>query len=195
MDRCVTVALELACRGSAKIRLIPAETLAKAAGENAKPSLFRWKVNLPSGTKLGVVPDRAFAFEFPDQSGGFERAYFFLEADRGTMPVKRKSLSQTSFYRKLLAYEATWAQSIHRRRFGFHRFRVLTVTTTHARLKSVMQACSQLERGHGLFLFAERKSLKNLTDVSSAIWQTCNGESAGLLTEALRCSHCRTRQD
>jgi len=178
----VMVALELACRGSAKIRLIPAEVLAKAAMENAKPSLFRWKVNLPSGAKLGVVPDRAFALEFPDQSGGFERAYFFLEADRGTMPVMRKSLSQTSFYRKLLAYEATWTQSIHRKRFGFHRFRVLTVTTNQARLKSMLQACLKLERGHGLFLFAERKSLKNLTDVSSPIWQTYDGESARLLS-------------
>ena len=40
-------------------------------------------------------------------------------------PSYGKSLSQTSFYRKIRAYEATWSQSIHQTQFGFHRFRVL----------------------------------------------------------------------
>jgi hypothetical protein len=53
--------------------------------------------------------------------------HFFLEADRGTMPVVRSGLTQTSFYRKLIAYEATWTQKIHQRHLGIHRFRVLTV--------------------------------------------------------------------
>jgi hypothetical protein len=96
--------------------------------------------------------------------------HFFLEADRGTMPVTRRTLSQTSFYRKLLAYEATWTQNVHRTRFGFHRFRVLTVTTSAARVKSLVDACSQLERGHGLFLFADKNILSG--DVFSHVWQT-----------------------
>jgi hypothetical protein len=137
-------------------------------------------VNIGSGLRLGVVPDRVFALEPTDQSGRSERAYFFLEADRGTMPVMRKGLSQTSFYRKLLAYEATWAQNLHRTRFGFHRFRMLTVTTSAARVKSLVDACSQLKRGHGLFLFADRAILSN--DLFSPIWQTSKpGETGSLL--------------
>lgn len=178
----VMVALELACRASSNIRLIPAEVLARAAVEGSAGPAFRWKVNLPNRRKLGVVPDSVFALEFPNENGRSEQAFFFLEADRGTMPVMRRNFSQTSFYRKLVAYEATWAQSIHRKRFRFHRFRLLTVTTTQARLKSIIQACSKLERGHGLFLFADRKSLENLTDVSSPIWQSCDGERTSLLT-------------
>ena len=50
------------------------------------------------------------------------------------MPVMRNNLSQTSFYRKLRAYEATWSQSIHQTQFGFNRFRVLTVTTSAERI-------------------------------------------------------------
>jgi hypothetical protein len=95
---------------------------------------FQWKVKLASGTKLGVIPDRVFALEFADQNGKTNRIHFFLEADRGTMPVTRRHLSQTSFLRKLLAYEATWSQSIHRTKFGINRFRVLTVTTSPARV-------------------------------------------------------------
>jgi hypothetical protein len=130
--------------------------------------------------KLGVIPDRVFALELLDASGSSRRAYFFLEADRGTMPVTRRNLSQTSFYRKLLAYEATWTQNLHRIRFGFHRFRVLTVTTSTARVKSLVDACSQLERGHGLFLFADRTILSG--DMFSSIWQTGKpGETGSLL--------------
>jgi hypothetical protein len=59
-----------------------------------------------------------FALEYPDHGGQPQRAYFFLEADRGTMPVIRKVLVQTSFFRKLLAYEATWTNKVHQRQLG-----------------------------------------------------------------------------
>jgi hypothetical protein len=172
----VIVVIELACRKTG-IRLL-------TDGELSLPSKreqFRWKVNISSRVKLGVIPDRVFALEFPDQGGTNNRAFFFLEADRSTMPVKRRNLSQTSFYRKLLAYEATWTQNIHRTRFGFSRFRVLTVTTSAERVKSLVDACSQLKRGHGLFLFADWKSLET-SEVFSSIWQTGKqGEVTGLL--------------
>jgi hypothetical protein len=86
----------------------------------------------------------------------------------------RSGLTQTSFYRKLLAYEATWTQKIHQRHLGIHRFRVLTVTTIAARVKSLLEACSQLKRGHGLFLFADRTVLEK--DPFSPVWQC--GKSA-----------------
>jgi hypothetical protein len=136
---------------------------------------FRWKVTLTNRLKLGVVPDRVFALDFKDQSGTANRAFFFLEADRATMPVIRKNLSQTSFYRKLLAYEATWSQSIHQTQFGFHRFRVLTVTTSAARVRSLVEACSKLKRGQGLFLFADRTVLEKPAQIFSPIWQTAGG--------------------
>ncbi|TAK97422.1 MAG: hypothetical protein EPO07_13275 [Verrucomicrobia bacterium] len=167
----VMVSIELACRVSG-IRLLTEDELAGAFNANGKRPLFRWKVKVNSRLRLGVVPDQAFALEFTDQTGNRERSLFFLEADRGTMPVMRRNLSQTSFYRKLLAYEATWSQSIHRRRFGFNRFRVLTVTTSAARVKSLVEACSRLKRGRGLFLFADRSVLKNPDDILASVWQT-----------------------
>ena len=166
------VALELACRKAGRIRLLREDELSHHGKMSGERQPFQWKVKINGGLKLGVIPDRIFALEFPDQSGGSNRVYFFLEADRGTMPVTRRSLSQTSFYRKLLAYEATWTQSIHRTKFGFNRFRVLTVTTSVARVNSLVEACSKLQRGHGLFLFADRTILENPTDIFSAIWKT-----------------------
>ncbi len=169
----VMVAIELACRENGRIRLIH--------GDQIHPKPFRWKVTINGGLKLGVVPDRVFALEVTRENGTHERACFFLEADRGTMPVTRRNLSQTSFARKLLAYEATWSQDIHHR-FGIHRFRVLTVTKSAARVKSLVEACSQLKRGHGLFLFADRTVLENPDILFAPIWQTGRpGENGSLL--------------
>jgi len=134
------------------------------------------------GLKLGIIPDRVFALDSEGESSDRSPAFFFLEADRGTVPVVRKNLSQSSFYRKLLAYEATWKQGLHRSLFGFHRFRLLTVTTSAARVKSLVDACSQLKSGHGLFLFCDQATLQKHGDILTVPWQTGRpGETATLL--------------
>ena len=172
----VMVALEVACRQRG-IRLLVENELTHAGKNQA----FRWRVSVGKQQKLGVIPDRVFALEFPDAAGNEQRAYFFLEADRGTMPVTRRNLSQTSFHRKLLAYTATWEQDLHRTLFGFHRFRVFTVTTSAERVLSLVAACSQLGRGHGLFLFADQTILAG--DILSATWQTGKAGVTGSLLE------------
>jgi DNA-binding Lrp family transcriptional regulator len=172
----VMVAIELACRKRDGIRLLYEDQLALRSERQP----FQWRVKRQDGIKLGVIPDRVFALEYLDQNGQTQRVHFFLEADRGTMPVVRSGLTQTSFYRKLLAYEATWTQKIHQRHLGIHRFRVLTVTTIAARVKSLLEACSQLKRGHGLFLFADRTVLEK--DLFSAVWRRGkSSEAAGIL--------------
>jgi hypothetical protein len=174
----VMVTLELACWRTG-VRLLTVEQLPLPEGTSQR---FQWRVNLSGGVKLGVIPDRVFALDFSDEDREFKRVFFFLEADRGTMPVIRENLSQTSIYRKLLAYEATWAQGIHRTRFGFHRFRVLTVTQSAARVKSLLDACSCLRSGHGLFLFADRSVLDNPDILFSPIWRSGRGgEMIGIL--------------
>jgi len=172
----IMVTLELSCRNSTRMRLVSPEELSN--GKRAAP--FRWKVTIDKRFKLGVIPDRVFAFDVENGSGSRNRVFFFLEADRGTMPVKRRTLSQTSFFRKLLAYEATWSQGHHRSLFGFNRFRVMTVTSSPERMKSLVKACSQLDRGHGLFLFFNRGDFENTADISSKVWVSGKGEASEL---------------
>jgi len=166
----VMVTIELACRKSSGVRLLYEDQLAL----HSEREPFQWHIKTRDGIRLGVIPDRIFALEYADQGGEMQRVYFFLEADRGTMPVVRSGLTQTSFYRKLIAYEATWTQKIHQRKLGIHRFRVLTVTTNAMRVVSLLEACSRLQRGHGLFLFADRSVLEK--DPFSPVWQC--GKSA-----------------
>jgi hypothetical protein len=116
----VMVALEKACAQNRTVRLVREDELV-ARIKFRDP--FRWTVNVRSD-RLGLRPDKVFGLE-NTKTG--EEAFYFLEADRATMPVVRQNLDQSSFHRKLLAYEATWTQNIHRTRLGLHRFRVLTV--------------------------------------------------------------------
>ena len=167
----VMVSIELSCRNHG-IRLLYEDELDLPVEKQP----FQWRVKIQGGMNLGVIPDRVFALEYPDHAGQTQRAYFFLEADRGTMPVVRKNLFQTSFRRKLLAYEATWTNKVHQRHLGILRFRVLTVTTIAARVQSLLLACSQLKRGHGLYLFADQSVLKK--DVFSPVWH--NGKTGEL---------------
>jgi hypothetical protein len=97
------------------------------------------------------------------------------------MPVMRTELNKSSFYRKILAYEATWRQEIHRRRVGWQRFRVLTVTTNPQRIREMIAACQQLKQGRGLFLFTDVQAVKNHPDLLSVRWQTAReGETSDL---------------
>ena len=92
---------------------------------------------------VGVVPDLVFGLRFPDGS----RRCFMVEIDRGTMPISRADISQTSFERKMRAYLTAHAAKQHERQFGWKTFRVLTVTTDQNRMRSMMEAlCSSAFR-------------------------------------------------
>lgn len=174
------VSVELACRKHG-VRLLYEDEIDLPVVKQP----FQWRVKIQGGMNLGVIPDQVFALEYPDQVGQTQRTYFFLEADRGTMPVVRKNLFQTSFHRKLLAYEATWTNKVHQRHLGIPRFRVLTVTTIAARVQSLLEACSHLKRGHGLYLFADQSVLKK--DLFSPVWHNSkNGEFSPLLDLPIR---------
>jgi hypothetical protein len=157
------VAVELACRKRKDIRLLSANDL--RIPNMREP--FQWKVDIGQRQKIGVIPDRVFGLEFNDA-----QCWYFVEADRGTMPITRGNLDQTSFQRKLIAYEATWSQNLHRTRFGWQRFRVLTVTTGNERVRGIKQACQGLAHGHGLFLFMDAATLARNGDILTIPWQT-----------------------
>ena len=178
----VMVSLEIACRRSGRVRLLADEDLPLPESARCRNEPLQWNVKLNGKTRLGLIPDRVFALEFLDQPSARSRAFYFLEADRGTMPITRHSLKQTSFHRKLVAYEATWKQKLHQSRFGFPRFRVLTVTTSAARAKHLAAVASQLESGHGLFLFTHAEALRAHLDPLSLQWETPHaGETESLL--------------
>jgi len=181
----IMVAFEVACRSREGVQFIPPEeVLAGAPPETRRLRLpFRWQVDVRHDGKLhrlGVEPDKVFGLEFHAAPENRRRAYFFLEADRGTMPVARKGLAQTSFLRKLIAYRETWRQSLHAVNFGIPNFRVLTVTTSRKRVGHLVEACPSLSGGSRLFLFTNRERLGR-GDILAHEWVDGQGEVVRLL--------------
>jgi hypothetical protein len=124
---------------------------------------LKWSVpvhHLGVTAPVGLVPDRVFGLK--TQTG---TRWFFLEADRATMPIERNNLKQTSFYRKLLAYHETWRQKTIKD--SFPRFQVLTVTTTPERVQNLLEATRRLTKGKGagLFLFVDHQAFTAAEDV------------------------------
>lgn len=179
------VAFEVACRSREEIQFIPPEeVLAGAPPETRRLRLpFRWKVEVRFEGKpyrLGVEPDRVFGLEFHGAPENRRHAFFFLEADRGTMPVTRKGLAQTSFLRKLLTYQETWRQGLHRAHLGIPNFRVLTVTASRERVGHLVEACQSLPVGGRLLLFANEKDIDH-ENILTHEWVNGRGEIVRLL--------------
>ena len=168
------VRLELACRDRPSIRLI--EPPSKSSGRHES---LRWRVDIGRRIKIGVIPDRVFGL----QAGDRPPVWFCLEMDRGTMPITRRDPKQTSIQRKLIAYAHTWAQDLHRSKFGWQRLRVLTFTTSLDRVESMREACRSLERGHGLFLFAAASVLDDELDSLAMRWLGCDGVTTSSLLD------------
>ena len=168
----IMVAVEIACSKTG-IRFLDEEDL---LAEAEQTKAFRWNVNINGSKTIGLIPDRVFALAFTNSKGGQDRVTYFLEADRGTMPVIRKTLNQTSVYRKMLAYERTWTSGIHERKFQLKRFRVLTATQSMSRKNAIKEACRKLQRGHGLFLFGVYSEIQPEEILTKKLWDTLLSE-------------------
>ena len=176
------VSLELACRAHGRVRLLPPKEILASAPEATQKSQkpFQWSVvcdyQKEKGVTLGVIPDAVFGLQYLDKPEGRNRAFFFLEADRSTMPVVRPSSRQTSFLRKLVAYYATDKQGMLSSLFNIRRFRVLTVTSNAERVEHLIQATRSLNGGVGLkmFLYTDEPTLHSAPDILQLPWR--NGQ-------------------
>jgi hypothetical protein len=127
-----------------------------------------------------VIPDKVFGLDFTQAR---KRSYFFVEADRATMPVMRSHPRQTSFHQKILAYLAgAGAGNAHGKRFGIGNFRVLTVTTSRERMETMIAAVKLATKGQGSnqFLFTDRESVLKCLDILALEWISGKGERVRL---------------
>lgn len=167
----VVVSVELACRQRDDINFLWAR-------DSEKFTSNQWSVTIDRKLKCQVIPDFVFGLEYAG-----ERCWYFVEADRGTMPVTRRSLQSSSIRRKFACYTATWDQRVHQK-FGIRRFRVLTVTTKSDRVESMIRVCrDNVKTGIGLFLFNTLKSLKEQRDFWALPWKTAYSDGPASLLD------------
>lgn len=153
----VMVSLEQDCRERGDLRIIDSDEILDGASERVKrqPNPFMWETNVRwRGEQhcLHVAPDKVFGLEYADG----RRRYYFLEMDRGTMPVARSDIRRTSLLRKFLSYDATFRDSLHRSLYGLPGFQVLTITTSEKRISRCLEVLDDVaaHKGAKRFLFS-----------------------------------------
>lgn len=184
------VALDIACRRRGTVQLVHFdEILAAVAPEETRkaqrpyqwPVAVRWK---GSDLVLHPTPDGIFGIKDLERREGANRKFFFLEADRGTMPPARRALDKTSMLRKIVGYAETYRRDLHTKRYGLPNVRVITVTPGRQRINNIIAAY----REHAaslvspkFFLFADRAGLRRAEDFLDYPWLDAAGEQHRLL--------------
>jgi Replication-relaxation len=176
------VGLETACRERDDIQLLDEwDILANAlARTRAAREPLRLAVR-GLGNKMevsSVIPDGLFGLVFPDETA----SYFFLEVDRGTMPVVRSNFDKTSYRRKLLVYWEVWKKKLHDEQFGISQIRLLTITDSAKRVDNMLSVVDEITAGKGskFFLFADLRAMKNSSPLGVR-WRTGKRAECGLL--------------
>lgn len=179
------LALKSSARKRTDVRLVDADELVASFPDQpiSRRNPFELRANIThKGPRynIGVVPDLVFGLEFSDNS----RRCFMVEIDRGTMPIARSDMRQTSMERKMRVYLAAHAAKQHERYFGWKAFRILVVTREHDRIYSMsntLQALSapDMPSAH-LFLFGVAEELV-AGDPLLLGWQDCCGSHRRLL--------------
>lgn len=195
------VDLELSCRRSGNVELIPFEEIVGTAPERTRrlPQPGRWQVPVRWGDASGdvlVIPDAIFGLRLMQPDGRKARSFVFLEIDRGTMtiaPAKQVQesnafLHRTSILRKLLTYATSHHLQLHREHLGVPIARVLTLTTSPARAEAMRQAAVALvvrpmRLPPGLFLFGV---LSGAGDPLGASWTDASGQPTRLAPASSR---------
>jgi hypothetical protein len=130
--------------------------------------------------EIGVVPDLVFGLRLADG----RRRNFMVEIDRGTMPVVRSDIGQTSFARKMRVYLAAHAAKQHEHQFGWDNFRVVTITTNRQRIDSMIDALRGIRVDHSvgasLFWFSTFDELR-ADDPLAHEWRSGDGRAVGLI--------------
>ena len=158
----------------------PTETLPEPARSSKTP--FKMIVTISDDGEratYGNDPDIAVVLIFPDHS---KRA-FLVERDRASMPIKRRTLRQTSIIKKLLAYETARKLGLHTRQLGWKNFRVLIVTDGAERARNILEEIAKHPqlKASPLFLVADAETLAASSNVLTHSWPTSNGRTTQLI--------------
>lgn len=182
------VGVEQACSDQEHLTFIPPEEIINQSPQQTRKSKkpFRWPTQVrQNGITLDLHIEPDFVFGTRDESIPHSPAerYYFVEIDRGTMPITRRDFTQTSILRKAMSYADTLEGDLAKRCFGFGGFQVLIVTTSDSRIKAMQDAINSLPDksfSSNTFLFRTKSNAQTHFPFHSD-WQNLKGRSADII--------------
>ena len=190
----IMTALRLACWKKNGVEFIEPDRLIKNRQKppSIKTHTLSWRVNIKKGdygqkrnSSFNMIPDNVFGLRIKNNNS-YREQYFFLEADRSTMPVRRTNFYRSSFFKKMVGYIASYKNELFSEYFGFKKVRVLTVTKSDKRIKNMVKVnkdLHDLQNGYNLFLFAkdETINIQMPERILKRIWINGQGRKVSLL--------------
>ena len=148
--------LEVACREGEDLEL-----LYWYADRQVKDKVF---IRKESGEKEArpIHPDGFFCVSVRG-----EKKWFFLEADRHTMPQKRSSNKKSAMFNKLQGYWEFWGQKRFKDRespfaqFKMNHFRALFITKSEKRAENLLEVAREADpkkKGSALFMVTSQEN-------------------------------------
>lgn len=131
------------------------------------------------GDDLVTVPDILFGLEFTNLPVGRNRAFFFGEADSGSMQQRAgKSEDKSYNVKKYRTYYHYWKNGLHEKEFGFKNFRVLFFTArTELRARNLIDFVEPISPGgRNQWLFTTLAELQEPENILDAKWLTGKAE-------------------
>lgn len=130
----------------------------------------------------GLVPDALFGLR------GTKTIWFALEADRGTEPIDRGNLQQTSYLQKILSYRDVISKRTYEHHWRINDLLVLNVITKIGRVRTVLKYLDEeLNQSPRSMLFKELPSLVGLdksptplTSILDEPWERAGHEAVSI---------------
>jgi hypothetical protein len=153
----ITASIELGTLQNPNVRLITwpeilaSENTPKAMRESSTPTSIPASYLLRGEAQTSDIIADARPFGLERVIDG-KRSYLFfpgIEADCGTEPIDAGDPERSSIAKKFAAYLAIVEQGVHRSHFGFPNFFVPFITTSGARMRSMMELLDRLSEGWG----------------------------------------------
>ena len=190
----ILTTFRLACQKQKNVEFIEPEHLIKCRQKppTIKTHALSWRVNIQKGEcrqkkyfSFNMIPDSIFGLRVLRNNHNRE-IYFFLEADRATMPVRRANFYRSSFYKKMVGYISSYKNELFSKYFGFKKVRVLTMTKSDERIKNMIKVnknLHDLKNGYNLFLFAKDETINSqmAERIFKRIWKNGQGKKISLL--------------
>ncbi|KUO64208.1 MAG: hypothetical protein APF80_17470 [Alphaproteobacteria bacterium BRH_c36] len=168
------------------IKILSADDILKAAPPTTAADRNPWQWQARVRTKDGsvkptkAIPDDVFGIDRTDVR---KRYYYFVECDRGTMPIARTKQQSSHIVRKFEAYFHGFQAQLHRTRYNCGNLRFLTVTTSQERIANMITALQDIaeQADCSMFLFADFNQIMEAQHIMEVPWLNGHREQVSLL--------------
>ena len=137
---------------------LPEKTQAKSKPMQLSTTLI---LRNTGALEIKIDPDYVFSLDWLEFD---KRGNFFVEMDRGTMPIESDNLERSSIIRKLYAYQSYYkTKGLAKEELNWLAFRVLIITESRIRADNIRKAMKKYHAvaNSPLFLFTSIEEIED----------------------------------